>query len=413
MANKTFSFRLPAQIVDAIDEHARTSGRTKTDLVVEALAQFYGLDLPAPAPITIDSVQQQLDALREQITDLENSRLADQAELQESTAQLLLALKQAIQPLQKIDLLTQGSEQELRGAIAPEVYSTELDPLLNSQLASSAPHATSLDQPLMKAMLLSSSAQDPEQLATQMQYQIQVFDQIFSAIPELVFICDRMGRFTYISPFGARVWGIERDDLLGKLHQDASLPPEFLEFNIANFENTLSLGKVSVGEIYVPSSSRYYEYTLSPIQSEPTVIVGAVGVALDITRHKTNEIVLQASLERYRSLFELANDMIFIVDAENHQIIDANLKASRRLRYTRHELCQLMIEDIETPESAIYFQSKIVPKLERTGNTIFTHSLKRKNGEVLVVEISVRLIEFGDRLAYQSFARDISDRDQD
>ncbi len=263
------------------------------------------------------------------------------------------------------------------------------------------------------SLLDASSAHNPDQLAAQISYQVQVFDQIFSAIPELVFICDRTGHFTYISPFGARVWGANRDDLLGKLFDDTSLPPEFLDFNLTHFETTLSFGKLTSGEIYISASDRHYEYTLNPIQDERNAIIGAVGIALDITQHKHDELVMQASLERYRSLFELANDMIFIVDAETHQIIDANLKASRRLRYTRKELCQLTIEDIETPESAAHFQSEIVPKLEKTGSAIFTHALRRKNGDVVPVEISVRLIEFGDRLAYQNFARDISERVSD
>ena len=70
----------------------------------------------------------------------------------------------------------------------------------------------------------------------------------------------------------------------------------------------------------------------------------------------------------------------------------------------------MAIEDIETSESAAYFQSQIIPQLERTGSAIFNYSLRRKNGDIVPVEISIRLIEFGDRLAYQSFARDVSRR---
>ncbi len=105
MANKTVSFRLPDSIIDAIDEHARISGKTRTDLIVEALAQVYDVQVLVPTNITIQSVQQQLDALRQQITDLEQNRADIQATLQENTVQLLAALRQVIQPLQNVTLL--------------------------------------------------------------------------------------------------------------------------------------------------------------------------------------------------------------------------------------------------------------------------------------------------------------------
>ena len=412
MANRTVSFRLPEELINTIEERAKFSGKTKTDLIIEALAQVFDVPEPMSASVTITSIQQQVDALKQKIGTLEQSNLDNQAELQEQTVKLITVLRQTLQPLQEGNqILAPKSDGPLsitQEAITPDIYSDSCSEIQSLALVQDE----SVQNLSQVALLDITAAHEPGLLAAQVQYQMEVFDKVFSAIPELVFICDRIGHFTYVSPFGTSVWGIERTELLGRLYHDATLPSEFLDFNLSQFEMALSFGKLSSAEIRVMSahSIRHYEYTLSPIQDDHGVVIGIVGIALDITQRKQAELALQESLERYRNLFELANDMIFIVDAESHKIVDANFKASRRLRYTRKELCQMTLEDIETTESATYFQSAIIPQLEKAGSAIFTHALRRKNGDVIPVEISVRLIEFGDRLAYQSFARDMSGR---
>ncbi|MEB3358317.1 MAG: PAS domain-containing protein [Synechococcales bacterium] len=404
MANRTFSLRLPAELLEAIEEHARVSGKTKTDLVIEALLQVYDVPQPATKPITLDAVQHQVNALRDRLDTFHELR-GTLYELRENAVGLTSLLRQTRQSLDNVKLLPMS---ERNGSTALPSSAEDATSSTSKAIASTPPDANGAIVPLLDV----AAIDDPVQLAIQLRYQMQIFDQIFSAIPELVFICDRVGHFTYVSPVGARVWGIDRAELLGQLYYDVKLPPEFLEFHLSQFETALSFGKVSSAELSVASTNtaHYYEYTLSPIQDDSGSVIGAVGIALDITQRKRDELALQESYERYRNLFELANDMIFIIDGETHQIIDANLKASRRLRYTRRELYQMTFEEIETPESAQYFQSVIVPRLEKLGSAIFTHTLRRKDGDAIAVEISIRLIEHGDRLAYQGFARDMSER---
>lgn len=403
MANRTVSFRLPEELIEAIEAHARISGKTRTDLVIEALALIYDVPPPESPPLTLDAVQQQVEALKERL-DCFYGLSETLLELRGNTLGLIEAMRQARLSFDSSALPPQEDHADS--------FLKSLPPTPEVSLAPAEESLPSLPSPTLVTLLDAAATSDSNQLARQLQYQMQVFDQIFSAIPELVFICDRVGHFTYVSPVGARVWGVDREDILGQKYYDANLPPEFLEFHLSQFETALSFGKLSSAELSVTSANsvHYYEYTLSPIQDDSGSVIGAVGIALDITQRKGHELALQEAYERYRNLFELANDMIFIVDGETHQIVDANLKASRRLRYTRKELCLMRLEEIETPESSEYFASVVVPQLEKTGSAIFNHVLRRKNGERIPVEISIRLIEYGDRLAYQGFARDLSER---
>ena len=329
MANKTVSFRLPEELITALEDHAKRSGKTKTDLVIEALAETYGIAMPISSSITITSVQQQIETLKEEIALLTKSSSEVQAELQEYTTNFIVALKQALQPLESVSSfsLKKGelSPTLMEGSVVSESVSNPALEVISLQ---------TLRQPSTGITLLNmDSTYDPGQLATQIEYQIQVFDKVFSAIPELIFICDRSGHFTYISPFANRVWGIERNEMLGKLYHEVNLPPEFLEFNLSQFEFALSFGKLSSAELSISSSSRtrYYDYSLSPIQEDRGGVIGVVGTAIDITQRKQAELALQESLKRYHNLFELANDMIFIVDVESHQIQDLRKTAMGRV----------------------------------------------------------------------------------
>lgn len=389
MGSKTVSFRIPEEMLQAIEKQAKAMGKTKTDLVIEALAQVYNLPIP-DSETSLDSIQQQLDALRQQMSELTGNSTAQQTLARDGIIKVTSAIQEVLQFFQVTSL---GSDSRNSSV----VQSGQIEPY---------------QPPATVRLLDMTMAHSPEQIALQVEYQMQIFDQIFSAIPDLVFICDRFGHFTYVSPIGGRVWGLERSQVLGRLCYEAELPSEFTEFYLSQMDTTLSFGKQSFAELRVLTGggTRYFEYTLSPIRSEHGEIIGTVGIASDITHRKETELALQESLEKYKNLFELANDMIFIIDVETHRIIDANQKASRRLRYTRKELTQLKLEDIETLEATAYFQAYVIPQLEKAGSHIFVHQLRRKDATSITVEVSIRLIEYGDRLAYQGFARDVSER---
>ncbi len=120
---------------------------------------------------------------------------------------------------------------------------------------------------------------------------------------------------------------------------------------------------------------------------------------------------LQAANERYDSLFQGAGDSIFIVDAETLRIIDANTNASRRLGYSREELLQLTLLDVEVicdsdSENNLAWESTF------SGTRVYECELRRKDGSVVPVEVSSRLAWYDQREVLQNFARDITERRQ-
>lgn len=238
-------------------------------------------------------------------------------------------------------------------------------------------------------------------------------DQFFSTSPDLVFIQDRRGRFTYVNPAGSSVLGFEQLYFLGKTWSDLRLSGSLKERLAAEFEHTFTTGQRSCGEfkISIAYETRDYEYVLSPVQRANGEVEQIILTARDITEQKRAETALRESEEKYRSLFEAASDLILIVDASNYRILDANWSAARQLGYARGELLQRSIYEIEVPLSASR-RATVLQHLDTEGSFTYENIYRCKDGTKIPVEISTQVIEYGNLLAFQSFARDITERKQ-
>jgi len=129
----------------------------------------------------------------------------------------------------------------------------------------------------------------------------------------------------------------------------------------------------------------------------------------EIEERKLTEEALAKSEDKYRNLFEHANDSIFIIDQSSRRFLDVNENAVKRLGYTRDELLQLTVDDISTPE-ATQHSDDIIRELLNAGHVTFERTHLRKDKTKILVEISSRVIEYGDRHVFQSIVRDITKR---
>ena len=110
----------------------------------------------------------------------------------------------------------------------------------------------------------------------------------------------------------------------------------------------------------------------------------------------------------YDYLFENINDAIFIHDLAG-RFLAVNQVACQRLGYSREELLQMDVKQLNTPERVAQFEQGL-PKLLQHGNRIIESCHRCKDGTVIPVEINARLIEYNGAPAVLSVARDISAR---
>ncbi len=148
----------------------------------------------------------------------------------------------------------------------------------------------------------------------------------------------------------------------------------------------------------------------SPI--DPADLVrGVTFTALDITERKQTEDALRESEEKYRSLFNQSVEGIYLHEIDG-RILDVNQMASIQSGYTRDELLQLNIFDLQ---SDVFDREDILQQWNRwqLGQRFTIEGKhKRKDGTTYPVEVSTGLISHGGRILMLAIVHNISERKQ-
>jgi PAS domain S-box-containing protein len=129
----------------------------------------------------------------------------------------------------------------------------------------------------------------------------------------------------------------------------------------------------------------------------------------EIAERKQVETALRESEERYRTLFEQANDAIFL-QTEDDQIIDVNQRACEMLGYTREELLTMTVPDLQAPEIRQGMGSVVKQELDKYGSTPFETTDIRRDGKRVIVEISLSRVTGRNGGLVLAIIRDITGR---
>ena len=139
-----------------------------------------------------------------------------------------------------------------------------------------------------------------------------------------------------------------------------------------------------------------------------------VGTHTDITERKQAEAALRESEERYRTLFEMANDAILILD-QNLKYVECNAKSLEMTQRSRTELlghspldfCPVLQPDGRESRAAV---TAYVSAAEAGHSQQFYWQSVRKDGSLLDMEVSLNAVRLGGRLYLQVIARDITEQ---
>lgn len=129
----------------------------------------------------------------------------------------------------------------------------------------------------------------------------------------------------------------------------------------------------------------------------------------DITENKQATQALIESEQNYHTLFNHANDAIFIIDPITMAILDANELAYIWLGYDADELKALTIFDVDKAGLESVTREKL-NELAQHKEVLFEHELCSYQGDIVPVEISAHPVIYNQKLAYEYVVRDISER---
>lgn len=76
MASPFFSGRIPQELYDRVDQRVKESGEGKTQILINALSQYLGVEISTPksSGVNIDSFLSELESLKERVGVLERSQ---------------------------------------------------------------------------------------------------------------------------------------------------------------------------------------------------------------------------------------------------------------------------------------------------------------------------------------------------
>lgn len=226
-------------------------------------------------------------------------------------------------------------------------------------------------------------------------------------IPHRIFIKDRSFAYTFCNRLYAQDYGLEPEEIIGK--DDFAIHPRGIaeEYRVQD-EEILTLGeqKQFIEKYYPLGKERWVRTTKVPYRDSNGRIVGVLGFFDDITELKKNEAVVREQAEQFNVFKESTRDGFLLV-GEDAKLVDCNEAAARMLGYSVEELRDMHIMDIEAAESkedtAVHIQ-----RMMETGSDIFQSRHRKKNGDIIDVEVSVSF--WRARNQFFSFVRDITTR---
>ncbi len=123
---------------------------------------------------------------------------------------------------------------------------------------------------------------------------------------------------------------------------------------------------------------------------------------------KKSELQLQASEAKYRQVFDNNPSPMYIYDYDTLQILECNEAAVRTYKYTREEFTKLKITDLRPEESKNAPVIQDVEELKKFLSKPLPH--RKKDGEIIMVEISFYHIDMGGKEVRQIQINDVTEK---
>ncbi|TAN40276.1 MAG: PAS domain S-box protein [Nitrospirae bacterium] len=155
--------------------------------------------------------------------------------------------------------------------------------------------------------------------------------------------------------------------------------------------------------------NRHYDIVGTPLKDNVGEVTGAVILYMDITDHVRTEAALRQSEEKYRDLFENANDLIQSIGPDG-SILYVNQAWLETLEYSREEVPDISIFDIIHPdcdECGADFKSVVFGERAGRVETVFI----TKTGKRILVEGNISTVfDSGRLIGTRGIFRDITER---
>jgi PAS domain S-box-containing protein len=237
----------------------------------------------------------------------------------------------------------------------------------------------------------------------------QRYGQLFEGISDAVMVYSPQGRFLDCNEATLQRLGYGYEELLCLSAADIVHP----DFHLMMKENQ---NRVWAGETTVVQSAYCCkDGGVIPVEVNARRIEYKGGSAIlavvrDITKRKRMQEALREQTVRNELILQTAIDSISVVDMEGN-ILEVNPAASIISGYSQEEMVGMNIRDLEameTPQETTEHIKRFVKK----GSDRFETKLRRKDGQIVDVEVSTNFMDMDGKRFLFSFFHDITTRKQ-
>ncbi|NTW26100.1 MAG: PAS domain S-box protein, partial [Lentimicrobium sp.] len=236
------------------------------------------------------------------------------------------------------------------------------------------------------------------------------------SIGDAVIITDKSGNLSNLNPVAEALTGWTEKDAVGKSIEEvfriinegtrqkveSPIDKVLKEGSIVGLANHTLLIARDGKEIPIADSG-------APIRDDEGLITGVVLVFRDQTEEHAHQAALQESELKYRLMFESSPQPMWFYDIDSLAFLEVNQAAISHYGYSQAEFLSMTLRDIR-PQEDIPALIQDVADTSEAYNTAGVWRHKKKNGELIFVEIISHEVIFNNKAARHVLVNDITDR---
>ncbi|HSD45816.1 MAG TPA: PAS domain S-box protein, partial [Pyrinomonadaceae bacterium] len=237
------------------------------------------------------------------------------------------------------------------------------------------------------------------------------YREIVEQAADMIYTRDMDGYITSMNAAGARFFGCSPLEMRGR-HLSELVDPECAARDIELMRN--HDGSLPLRSTYrlrdAKGDLRCLEGMITVERDRRGQAIAVRGVVRDITDQQNADAAIRESEERYRELFENANDIIYTHDLQGN-FTSLNRTGERITGYSREETMRMNVADVIAPEYLDLAREMIAHKAAEHVSTVYEIDIISKKGRRVRLEVSTRLIfRDGIPIGVQGIARDLTER---
>jgi PAS domain S-box-containing protein len=209
--------------------------------------------------------------------------------------------------------------------------------------------------------------------------------------------------------------GIEEQDtdiVVGKARWEipglGALPEKVWEQHRARLERHESFSDFLFLRYNQAGELRYLSVSGEPLFDAKGKFIGYHGVGKDITERARAQKALEDSEKRYRTLFDVHPQPMWVVDANTLEFLAVNGAAMRLYGYSKEEFLAMTADQIRPQEDIDDLRRAFADWSNNYSQRIWRH--KKKSGEVIPVKVTSFNLDFAGRRARMAVIEDLTER---